>query len=138
MEEATIIIKKVGERFYLAQTEEGNVYQRNRKFLKATAYTEKGKQPNTTTISGEVEAPLSNPIADTETLNPSTSNSQQTLLLDDHGTIDPIPNDTVTNPSSEDKDKLSNAKPFQDPKVTTTHSGRHVKTPSRFCDFVTL
>ena len=45
--------------------------------------------------------------------------------------IHPIPNDIVTNPSSEhDKDKLSNAQPAQDPKVTTTHSGRHVKMPS--------
>ena len=121
-----------------AQTEEGNVYWRNRKFLKATVYTEKGKQPNTTTISGEVKAPLSNPIADTETPNPSTSNSQQTLLLDDHGTIDPIPNDIATNPSSEDKDESRNAQPAQDPKVTTTRSGRHVKTPLSFRDFVTL
>ena len=78
------IIKKVGECSYLAQTE-GNVYQRNKKFLKATAHTEKGKEPNTTPISGKVEAPPSNPITDTETPNPSTSNSQQNSLLDDHG-----------------------------------------------------
>ena len=30
-------LKKVGERIYLVQTENGNLYRRNRKFLKETA-----------------------------------------------------------------------------------------------------
>ena len=67
----TTVFRKVIECSYLAQTEECIVYQRNRKFRKAVAYTEKGKEPSTTTISGKVEAPLLHPITATETPNPS-------------------------------------------------------------------
>ena len=132
----TIIINKVGEHLYLAQTEEGNVCQRNRKLLKAT--TETGEEPDNSNILGEVKPSHSNLAADAESPSPSTgiNNSQQNLLLDDYRTIHPTLTDTVMNPSSNnDQDKASNVQIDQEPEVTkATHSGRHVKPPSRFCD----
>ena len=68
---ATIIKKVVGEQSYLAQTEEGNVYRRNRKFMKATAESDKSKS---------TKSSYSNLVADPESPSRSTSNhSQQNL-----------------------------------------------------------
>ena len=83
-----------------------------------------------------------NLVADAElpSLSASINNSQQNLLPDDRGTIHPPLNDIVTNQSSDkDKDKSSNVQTDQEPKVTkTTRSGRQVKPPSRFSDFVSV
>ena len=102
------------------------------------ATTEIGEESNNSNILSEVKPSHSNLGADAESPSPSTgiNISQQNVLLDDHKTIHPTLDDTVMNPSSNnDQDKARNVLNDQEPEVIkATHSGRHVKSPSRFCD----
>ena len=124
------IIKKVGERSYLAQTEEGNVYRRNRKFMKATAESDESKS---------TESSYSNLVADPESPSRSTSkHSQQNLQLNDNSALKSMHGDTVMEPSNSDVNKPCNEQHIQKPELTTTRSGRHVKPPERFSDFVKI
>ena len=120
------IVKKVGERSYLAQTEEGNVYRRNRKFLKATA-EEKVELPNPI-VARNVESPdssIQTPVIDAD---PTTTISQQSSMLSDHRTSAPTPSNKTMDPTSDETE--SNRQPSLESQVTKTRSGRNIRPPS--------
>ena len=113
------VIKKVGERSYLTQTPEGQVYRRNPKHLRATNEESSLTSENAT---GDVVMPP----GPTE---PEVSENVTNLETKEHLTNP----DVVLTKSAEQEESLVDGTPQGE--YMTTRSGRSVKPPIRYRDY---
>lgn len=113
-----IVTKKVGERSYLAQTDDGKVYRRNRKYLRST-----NEEPNTPNASEDTAAEPVLPITE-----PVIIPEKPVEIVPDQN----VSSQEVTMRNTESKEGTTTNKTSTE--YMTTRSGRCVKPPVRYHD----
>ena len=125
------VVRKVGERSYLTRTESGSVYRRNRKFLRVT-----DEEITELNVSDKANSEVTVDLPTTPIGTPIARQEQPEEITSDPSTV-PGQHRTERESTSDSATEITHP-PSEQAAQTIIRSGRSVRPPARYNDFINI